>query len=71
MGPDMRNEAIRFTKLVDALYEQRVKLFVTAAVEPERLYQAGDGSFEFDRTVSRLKEMQSADYMAEGHGMAD
>ncbi len=68
MGPDMRNEAIRFTKLIDALYEQRVKLFATAATEPQDLYPYGDGSFEFDRTVSRLKEMQSADYMALGHG---
>jgi cell division protein ZapE len=69
MGPEMRNEAIRFTKLVDALYEQRVKLFATAAAEPEDLYRAGDGAFEFERTVSRLKEMQSADYMARGHGL--
>lgn len=68
MGPEMRNEAIRFTKLVDALYEQKVKLFVTAATAPENLYSAGDGSFEFDRTVSRLKEMQSDSYMALGHG---
>lgn len=68
MGPDMRNEAIRFTKLVDALYEQRVKLFATAEAEPEALYTAGDGAFEFDRTVSRLKEMQSPQYMALGHG---
>lgn len=68
MGPENRNEAIRFTKLIDALYEQRVKLFVTAAVAPEELYPAGDGAFEFERTVSRLKEMQSADYMALGHG---
>ncbi|HBC14381.1 MAG TPA: cell division protein ZapE, partial [Erythrobacter sp.] len=36
--------------------------------EPEDLYTAGDGAFEFERTVSRLKEMQSADYMARGHG---
>ena len=68
MGPDNRNEAIRFTKLIDALYEMRVKLFVTAAAEPEDLYPEGDGSFEFQRTVSRLMEMQSADYMALGHG---
>lgn len=68
MGPEMRNEAIRFTKLVDALYEQRVKLFAASAAEPENLYQTGDGSFEFERTVSRLKEMQSEDYMALGHG---
>ncbi len=68
MGPDMRNEAARFVTLVDALYEHRVKLFATADAEPETLYQAGDGSFEFERTVSRLKEMQSKDYMALGHG---
>ena len=68
MGPDRRNEAIRFTKLVDALYELKVKLFATADAEPEGLYPYGDGSFEFVRTVSRLEEMQSADYMALGHG---
>ena len=68
MGPDNRNEAIRFTKLIDALYENNVKLFATAAAEPEALYTAGDGAFEFERTASRLKEMQSAEYMARGHG---
>ena len=68
LGPENRNEAIRFTKLVDALYENNVKLFATAAAEPEALYPSGDGAFEFERTVSRLKEMQSADYMARGHG---
>jgi cell division protein ZapE len=70
MGPEMRNEATRFVTLVDALYENKVKLFVSAAVEPEDLYTAGDGRLEFERTVSRLKEMQSAEYMAEGHGEA-
>ncbi|MCP5396428.1 MAG: cell division protein ZapE [Sphingomonadaceae bacterium] len=68
MGPENRNEAIRFTKLVDALYELKVKLFATAATEPDKLYQSGDGAFEFDRTVSRLMEMQSEEYMALGHG---
>ena len=68
MRPENRNEAIRFTKLIDALYEHRVKLFATAAAEPEALYQAGDGAFEFARTVSRLNEMQSDEYMALGHG---
>ncbi|WP_128892737.1 cell division protein ZapE [Erythrobacter sp. HKB08] len=68
MGPEDRNEAARFVTLIDALYEHRVKLFATAAAEPEQLYQAGDGSFEFERTVSRLMEMQSDDYMALGHG---
>lgn len=69
VGPENRNEAIRFTKLIDALYENNVKLFATAAAEPDELYSAGDGAFEFDRTVSRLMEMQSADYMARGHGL--
>ncbi len=68
MGPEMRNEAARFVTLIDALYEHRVKLLAAADAEPERLYQAGDGSFEFLRTVSRLEEMRSAEYLAEGHG---
>ncbi|MWV27876.1 cell division protein ZapE [Aurantiacibacter rhizosphaerae] len=71
MDKDMRNEASRFVTLIDALYENRVKLFATAAAEPENLYPAGDGAFEFQRTVSRLKEMQSEEYMALGHGVAD
>ena len=68
MGPEKRNEAIRFTKLIDALYENRVKLFATAAAPPDDLYPSGDGSFEFARTASRLNEMQSDEYMALGHG---
>jgi cell division protein ZapE len=68
MGPENRNEAARFVTLIDALYENKVKLLVTAAAEPEALYEAGDGHFEFERTISRLKEMQSADYLAAGHG---
>jgi cell division protein ZapE len=68
IGLENRNEAIRFTKLIDALYEHRVKLFATATAEPEALYQTGDGAFEFARTVSRLNEMQSDEYMAMGHG---
>ena len=68
MSPASRNEAIRFTKLIDALYENRVKLFVTAQAEPEALYTSGDGAFEFERTVSRLNEMQSEEYLALGHG---
>jgi cell division protein ZapE len=71
MGPDDRNEAARFVTLIDALYENKVKLFATAQTIPEDLYQAGDGSFEFERTVSRLQEMQSAEYMSKGHGEDD
>ena len=70
MGPDMRNEAARFVALIDALYEHRVKLLAAADAEPEHLYEKGDGSFEFDRTVSRLEEMQSLDYLEAGHGLA-
>lgn len=68
MGPENRNEAARFVTLIDALYEHKVKLLATADAVPEELYQAGDGRFEFERTVSRLNEMQSAEYMALGHG---
>ena len=70
MGPENRNEAARFVTLIDALYENKVKLFVTAAVEPGQLYKAGSGAFEFERTASRLIEMQSAGYLAAGHGEA-
>ncbi|MDP3906080.1 cell division protein ZapE [Novosphingobium sp.] len=68
MGPDNRNEAARFVTLIDALYEHKVKLLATADAAPEQLYSSGDGRFEFDRTISRLMEMQSADYLAAGHG---
>ncbi|MEL6737652.1 MAG: AFG1/ZapE family ATPase, partial [Pseudomonadota bacterium] len=68
MGPDKRNEAARFVTLIDALYEHKVKLFATADAIPEALYEAGDGAFEFERTVSRLNEMQSDEYLALGHG---
>ncbi|MGQ5701791.1 cell division protein ZapE [Sandaracinobacteroides sp. A072] len=69
LGPENRNEAARFVTLIDALYEWRVKLLIAADAPPESLYPEGDGRFEFDRTVSRLMEMQSADYLAEGHGL--
>ncbi len=73
LGPERRNETMRFITLIDALYEHKVKLIATAAANPEDLYQrdgGGDeeGRFAFDRTVSRLMEMQSQDYLALGHG---
>ena len=68
LGPEMRNEAARFVTLVDALYEHKVKLIAGADAEPADLYPQGDGSFEFQRTVSRLMEMQSDTYLALGHG---
>ena len=70
MGRAMRNEASRFATLIDSLYEHRVKLLAAADAEPAGLYPQGDGSFEFARTVSRLEEMRSAEYLAEGHGAA-
>ncbi|MBX3561244.1 MAG: AFG1 family ATPase [Sphingomonas sp.] len=69
MGPQNRNEAARFVTLIDALYEHKVKLLAAADAAPQNLYVAGDGAFEFERTASRLMEMQSADYMAKGHGL--
>ena len=54
------NEAKRFVTLIDALYEAKVRLVASAAEAPERLYIEGEGSFEFERTASRLREMQGA-----------
>ncbi|TQS71326.1 AFG1 family ATPase [Rhodobacteraceae bacterium] len=56
------NEAKRFVTLIDALYEAKVKLVASAADQPEQLYMEGTGSFEFERTASRLREMQAADW---------
>jgi cell division protein ZapE len=58
-----RNEAQRFHILIDALYEARTLLVASAEVPPEEIYIEGDGAFEFLRTVSRLNEMQSEDYL--------
>lgn len=63
LPPEKRNEAKRFVTLVDTLYERKIKLICTAASEPEKIYAEGDGSFEFARTVSRLVEMQSSNYL--------
>ena len=70
MTRDMRNESARFVTLIDALYEHKVKLLAAADAEPAGLYPSGDGSFEFQRTISRLEEMRSAEYLAQGHGAA-
>lgn len=56
------NEAKRFVTLIDALYEARIKLFASAAAAPEMLYVEGVGTFEFERTASRLREMQAQDW---------
>jgi cell division protein ZapE len=64
LEPARRNEAQRLHILIDALYEARTLLIASAEVPPEEIYVAGDGAFEFRRTVSRLHEMQSEDYLA-------
>jgi cell division protein ZapE len=68
LGPENRNEAARFVTLIDALYEHKVKLLAAADAQPDDLYTAGDGAFEFERTASRLEEMRSEAYLAQGHG---
>ncbi len=58
------NEAKRFVTLIDALYEAKAKLVMSADAEPSALYPAGDGNFEFERTASRLIEMRSLAYLS-------
>jgi cell division protein ZapE len=60
------NEAKRLVTLIDAFYEARVRLYCSAEVPPEQIYTEGAGTFEFNRTVSRLAEMQSAAWMGQG-----
>ena len=60
---DRRNEAKRLMTLIDALYEAQIRLIVTAEASADQLYHGHDHGFEFERTVSRLQEMQSADYL--------
>ena len=62
MGRINFNEAKRFVTLIDALYEAKTRVICSAAAEPEVLYLEGEGAFEFERTASRLREMQSVDW---------
>jgi cell division protein ZapE len=65
LTPNRREEARRFVILIDALYEARTHLIILAEAEPAKLYPEGDGSFEFERTASRLQEMRSTDWLEE------
>lgn len=67
LSPEKRNEAKRFVTLIDTLYEHNVRLICTAAALPDDLYPKGDGSFEFERTASRLHEMQAETYLGASH----
>jgi cell division protein ZapE len=71
MGPQNRSEAARFRILIDALYENKTKIIISAAAQPDALYGQGDQAFEFERTVSRLYEMRSREYLAATRGEDD
>ncbi|MGJ3232047.1 MAG: cell division protein ZapE [Oceanicaulis sp.] len=64
LAPDKRDQAKRFATFIDQLYEVKTKLVMSAEAEPDALYPEGDYAFEFQRTVSRLMEMRSHDYLA-------
>jgi cell division protein ZapE len=68
LDPARRNEARRLVTLIDELYEAEAKLVVLAEAEPDHLYPAGDGAFEFERTASRLQEMRSAAWLEKAKG---
>ena len=67
LGPDNYDQARRFITLVDALYEHRVKLVASADATPDQLYERGEGAKAFERTASRLEEMQSSDWIGLPH----
>lgn len=67
LGPANRDAARRFVMLIDALYDHRTLVVMSAEAAPESLYPEGDGAFEFQRTVSRLMEMQAESYIGQKH----
>jgi len=69
MGPERRDQAKRFVTLIDALYDSRTKLVCSAAAAPDALCREGSIAFEFERTASRLAEMQTAGYLGAEHDL--
>jgi cell division protein ZapE len=67
MSSHQEDVARRFVNLVDEFYDRSVKLIVTAETAPEALYEGNLLGFEFRRTLSRLQEMQSREYLAREH----
>ncbi|MEE4109220.1 MAG: AFG1/ZapE family ATPase, partial [Halieaceae bacterium] len=67
LGPADDDQCRRFINLVDEFYDRRVKLVIAAEAPPHELYTGTRLSFEFDRTISRLHEMQSHEYLAAEH----
>jgi cell division protein ZapE len=67
LSPNNYDQARRFIVLVDALYDHRVKLIASADAWPDQLYERGEGARAFERTASRLEEMQSEDWLALPH----
>ncbi|HTX49148.1 MAG TPA: AFG1/ZapE family ATPase, partial [Caulobacteraceae bacterium] len=65
-----RSAARRFGALIDTLYERRARLVALAAAQPADLYPTGEGSFEFERAVSRLEEMRSLAWLKEAETVA-
>jgi cell division protein ZapE len=71
LSPAKRNEARRFVNLIDTLYDQRVGVIVSAETDIDGIYKEGDGAFFFERTMSRLIEMRSEDYLAKRKDRAE
>jgi cell division protein ZapE len=67
LDSDAEDQARRFVALVDEFYDRRINLIISAATAPEALYAGRHLGFEFERTLSRLREMQSHDYLAQAH----
>ncbi len=67
LSPANYDEARRFITLIDAVYDHRMKLVASAAAQPDQLYERGEGAKAFERTASRLEEMQSQDWITLPH----